>query len=264
MGRGDVYEMSCDRVSVAAGTGSEYTGHCCYARFFAVFSRTVISCTYLNILNIFCYFKFLFCGFSFVNFVFYRLDNTVVTLIGPFHIDLNADKDLVLNYHPFTKSLYESLFPSRVLAEKPKLWRIQFMLEISYGGWTLIRRTVKAVFHCKCKDLQYGTLLNFLNNYCPTVLFLYSILFKTNGFSNYYDSSIRMWVMMYCFRRHHYRKSLLIWLFLVKYWEGNNFSTDIFNLFNNHLNIIDESVVKYVHSVIQRQMVQVRKLWLTL
>ena len=25
-----VYETSCDRVSVAAGTGSEYTGHCCY------------------------------------------------------------------------------------------------------------------------------------------------------------------------------------------------------------------------------------------
>ena len=61
-----------------------------------------------------------------------------------------------------------------------------------------------------------------------------------------------MWVMMYCFRRHHYRKSLLIWLFLVKYWEGNAFCTDIFNVFKNNLNIIDESVVKYVHSVIQR------------
>ena len=77
MGRGDVYETSPDRVSVAAGTGLVYTGHCrCYERFFAVFSRTVISCKFLQILNIFCNFKFLFCGFSFVNFVFYRLDNT--------------------------------------------------------------------------------------------------------------------------------------------------------------------------------------------
>ncbi|CAB3999355.1 Hypothetical predicted protein [Paramuricea clavata] len=57
---------------------------------------------------------------------------------------------------------------------------------------------------------------------------------------------------MYCFRRHHYNKSVLIWLFLVKYWEGNEFCTDIFNLFNNHSNIIDESVVEYVHSVIRR------------
>ena len=46
-----------------------------FSRFF---SRTVISCKYLNILNIFCYFKFLFCGFSFVNFVFYRLDNNAI------------------------------------------------------------------------------------------------------------------------------------------------------------------------------------------
>jgi hypothetical protein len=176
---------------------------------------------------------------------------SLVPLIGPLHIDLNADEDLVLNYHPFIKSLYKSLFPNRILAAKPKPWRIQFILKILYGGWTLIRRGVKAVFH-KCKDLQYGTLINFLDNYCPTVLCSYNILFKTNDFSNYYDSIIRMLVMMHCFRRHHYRKSLLIWLFLVKYWEGNTFCTDIFNVFKNNLNIIDESVVEYVHSVIRR------------
>ena len=67
---------------------------------------------------------------------------SLVPLIGPLHIDLNADEDLVLIYHPFIKSLYESIFPSRALAEKPKPWRIQFILEILYGGWTLIRRTV--------------------------------------------------------------------------------------------------------------------------
>jgi hypothetical protein len=104
---------------------------------------------------------------------------SLVPLIGPLHIDLNADEDLVLNYHPFIKSLYESLFPNRILAAKPKPWRIQFILEILYGGWTLIRRSVKAVFH-KCKDLQYGTLINFLDNYCPTVLCSCNILFKTN------------------------------------------------------------------------------------
>ena len=176
---------------------------------------------------------------------------SLMPLIGPLHIDLNADEDLLLNYHPFIKSLYELLFPNRILAEKPKPWRIQFILEIIYGGWTLIRRSVKAVFQ-KCKDVQYGTLLNFLDNYCLTVLCSYSILFKTNYFYNYYESIIRMWVMMYCFRRHHYRKSLLIWLFLVKYWENNEFCNEIFNLFKNHLNIIDESVVEYVHSVIRR------------
>ena len=58
---------------------------------------------------------------------------SLVPLIGPLHIDLDADKDLVLNYHPFIKSLYESLFPNRIVAAKPKPWRIQFILEIIYG-----------------------------------------------------------------------------------------------------------------------------------
>jgi hypothetical protein len=57
---------------------------------------------------------------------------------------------------------------------------------------------------------------------------------------------------MYSFRRHHYNKVLLIWLSFVKFWESNNLTQDIFNTFANHLNIIDESTVEYVHSVIRR------------
>ena len=58
--------------------------------------------------------------------------------------------------------------------------------------------------------------------------------------------------MMYTLHRHHYRKSLLIWLSFVKFWEGNDFSQGIFNIFKNHLNIVDESVIEYVHSIIRR------------
>ena len=41
---------------------------------------------------------------------------SLMPLIGPLHIDLNADEDLLLNYHPFIKSLYELLFQNRILA----------------------------------------------------------------------------------------------------------------------------------------------------
>ena len=89
----------------------------------------------------------------------------------------------------------------------------------SLGGYSLswklcvedYFKTVKAVFQ-KC---LYVIILNFLDHYYPTVLPSYSILFKTNYFSNYFDSIIRMWVMMYCCRRCHYWKSLLILLFIV-------------------------------------------------
>lgn len=176
---------------------------------------------------------------------------SIIPMIGPLHIDLNSDEDLVLNYIPLLKQIYEAVFPGKVLANQPKPWRIQFLLEIVYGGWTLIRRTVKTIFH-KCKDIQYGTLLNFLDNYCPLILTSYSVLFKTNKFSSYYNSIIHIWIMMYSFRRHHYNKVLLIWLSFIKFWESNEQTHDIYNTFAHHLNIIDESTVEYVHSVIRR------------
>ena len=176
---------------------------------------------------------------------------SIIPMIGPLHIDLNSDEDLVLNFIPLLKQIYEAVFKGKKLAEHPKPWRIQFILEIVYGGWTLIRRMVKTIFK-KCKDIQYGTLLNFLDNYCPLILTSYNILFKTNKFHAYYSSIIRIWVMMYSFRRHHYNKVLLIWLSFIKFWQNNENTQDIYNTFANHLNIIDESTVEYVHSVIRR------------
>jgi hypothetical protein len=176
---------------------------------------------------------------------------SIIPMIGPLHIDLNSDEDLVLNFIPLLKQIYEAVFKGKKLADHPKPWRIQFILDIVYGGWTLIRRTVKTIFR-RCKNIQYGTLLNFLDNYCPLILASYTILFKTNNFKAYFSSIIRIWIMMYSFRRHHYNKVLLIWLSFVKFWESNDFTQDIFNTFANHLNIIDESTVEYVHSVIRR------------
>ena len=63
---------------------------------------------------------------------------SIIPMIGPLHIDLNSDEDLVLNYIPLLKQVYEAVFKGKKLADHPKPWRIQFILEIVYGGWTLI------------------------------------------------------------------------------------------------------------------------------
>ena len=68
---------------------------------------------------------------------------SVVPTLGPLHVDLNADEDIVLAVMPFMKLVYESVFPGRKLADKPKPWRIQFLLELIYGGWMLVRTVVK-------------------------------------------------------------------------------------------------------------------------
>jgi hypothetical protein len=80
-----------------------------------------------------------------------------IPMIGPLHISINSREHVLLSFHPFFKRVYEHLFPHKKLPEKPKPWRISLLLEVVYGGWTLIRDTTKQTFH-HCKNLQYGTL----------------------------------------------------------------------------------------------------------
>jgi hypothetical protein len=58
-------------------------------------------------------------------------------MIGPLHIDLNSDEDLVLNFIPLLKQIYEVVFNGKKLADHPKQWHIQFILDIVYGGGPL-------------------------------------------------------------------------------------------------------------------------------
>ena len=60
--------------------------------------------------------------------------SSVVPTLGPLHVDLNPDEDIVLGYILFMRLVYETVFPGRKLADKPKPWRIQFLLELIYDG----------------------------------------------------------------------------------------------------------------------------------
>ena len=133
---------------------------------------------------------------------------SIVPTIGPLHISLNSREHIVNSFHPFFKSVYQSIFPNSKLADKPKPWRVSLILEIVYGGWSLIQQTVMQKFY-EFKDPQYGTLLNPLNNYIPLLLSIYSISFRLNHFSEYLLAIIRIWIMFACLQRRHYNKALL-------------------------------------------------------
>ncbi len=69
----------------------------------------------------------------------------VIPLIGPLHISLNARECILLIFHENFADLYKFIFGEKAkLATKP--WRISLLLEIIYGGWTLIRDMVLSVF----------------------------------------------------------------------------------------------------------------------
>ena len=59
---------------------------------------------------------------------------SIVPLIDPLHISLNAREDLCKVYCPITKHSYEDLFPGCQRASKPKTWRTSLILEIIYGS----------------------------------------------------------------------------------------------------------------------------------
>ncbi len=136
----------------------------------------------------------------------------VIPLIGPLHISLNARECVLLQFHEVFADLYAFLFGKKAkLAKKPKPWRVSLLLEVIYGGWTLVRDMILSVFY-KCKDIEFLTLVNLLDNYIPLVLSIYSIVFKCNKYELFYQSLIHCWVMFVVFRRRHYNKALLVTL----------------------------------------------------
>ena len=100
----------------------------------------------------------------------------VIPLIGTLHISLNARECVLLLFHELFADLYAFLFGKKAkLAKKPKPWRVSLLLEVIYGGWTLVRDMILSVFY-KCKDIEFLTLVNLLDNYIPLVLSIYSIV----------------------------------------------------------------------------------------
>ena len=173
----------------------------------------------------------------------------VVPLIGPLHISLNSRECVLLNFHNIFSDLYSFLFGAKAkLAKKPKPWRLSLLLEVIYGGWTLVRDAILSAFP-KCKDIEFLTLLNLVDNYVPLVLSIYSVVFKCSNYDLYCQSLFRCWTMMMIFHRRHYDKALLIVLSTFKYWQEN--THPVHDIIQQFLVALDEYPVENFHSVLR-------------
>ena len=170
--------------------------------------------------------------------------------MGPLHISLNSRENIFETFRPFFNQVYSYLFLNSNLAKSPKPWRINLLLETVYGGWTLIRDQVMTKFQ-NSKDIQYGTLLNLLENYIPLVLTIYTITFKRNNFKEYFNAMIRIWVMFLCLKRCHYNKAPLGWLSNTSHWQ--NKYNELYEQFSTWPTIFDEYPVENTHSIIRAQ-----------
>ena len=159
----------------------------------------------------------------------------VILLIDQLYISLNARECVLLQFHEVFADLYAFLFGNKAM-------------EVLYGGWTLVRDMIFSVFY-KCKDIEFLTLVNPLDNYIPLVLSIYSIVFKCNKYELFYESLIHCWVMFVVFRRRHYDKALLVPLSALLHWQEN--IPSMFNTLHQHLLAFDEYPVENFHSLLR-------------
>ena len=173
---------------------------------------------------------------------------SVIPCIGPLHVSLNAQETVFKDFRGFFADVYCKLFPRCQLARSPKPWRISLILELVFGGWLFIRDAVKNKFSV-CKDIEYRTLLNLLDNYLPLVLTIYTVTFKLKNSTEYFHGMIRIWTMFLCLERRHYNKAPLVWLAMVTHWGMHH--PGLYQMLQSNVVLFDEYPVENAHSIIR-------------
>ena len=171
-------------------------------------------------------------------------------IIGPLHISLNSRELVFLQYRPFFLEMYKYIFGDRKpLAQKPKPWRINLLLEIARSAWQEISTTVETKFGL-CKDAEYLALKDLLDNTIPLVLDVYAVFFRSGDFNAYLESCFRVWIVFLKFCRRNYTKAPLMFLSDIFYWELNNHP--ILEIIKAELPKFSDSTVEIFHSFLRR------------
>jgi len=130
----------------------------------------------------------------------------IVPFIGPLHVSLNSRETVFLINYNFFEKMYHAIFGSRkILAKKPKPYRINLLLELAFKGWLLVKESVNNLF-CNCKDPEARMFINLLDNVIPLVLDFYPIIFRSGCWEVYKEAMLRIWTIFYQYRHKNYNK----------------------------------------------------------
>ena len=101
----------------------------------------------------------------------------IMPLIGPLHVSLNSRETVFLINYDFFEKMYHLIFGSRkILAKKPKPYRINLLLKLAFKGWLLVKEPIQNHFN-NCKDSKAYMFIDLLDNIIPLVLDFYPIIF---------------------------------------------------------------------------------------
>jgi hypothetical protein len=175
----------------------------------------------------------------------------IVPFIGPLHISINSRESVFLINYDFFEKMYHSIFGSRkILAKKPKPYRINFLLEIAFKGWLLVKESVQNLFY-NCKDPEACMFIDLLDNIIPLALDFYPIIFRSGCWEAYEEAMLRIWTIFYRYRRKNYNKLPLAFLSDVFYWQ--NINHPIAKTLKTSLHIFNDYYVENFHSSLRHQ-----------
>ena len=145
-----------------------------------------------------------------------------IPILGPLHVSLNFREKAVMLHHSFFQNLFHFVFGAKkTFAKKPKPWKINLILELASEAWKQISKTITQKFGHTCKDIEYRTLIDLLDNIIPATLDIYALLFRSGSFNEYIETIFRLWTFALRWRRKNYNKAPLVFLSDYFYWTSN-------------------------------------------
>ncbi|RHZ89265.1 hypothetical protein Glove_16g74 [Diversispora epigaea] len=171
-------------------------------------------------------------------------------MLGPLHVSLNSREQIMLVHHSFFEKLFHFVFgENKKLAKKPRPWRINLLLELAKCGWIKIKNQIIQKFDKICKDIEYRTTIDLLDNLIPAVLDIYAILFRSDLFEEYVETIFRIWTFALRWKRKNYNKVPLVFLSDFFYWKDHDHP--FYNVLQNHLPGFNDYFVENTHSKIR-------------
>ena len=99
-------------------------------------------------------------------------------ILGPLHLSLNSREQILLIHHSFFENLFHFVFgKKKILAKKPRPWRINLLLELARNERIKIKKEILNKFGQTCKDIEYRTAIDLLDNLVLATLDIYAVLF---------------------------------------------------------------------------------------
>ncbi|CAB4393527.1 unnamed protein product [Rhizophagus irregularis] len=143
-----------------------------------------------------------------------------------------------------------SQIPKEIDSFIPMLGPLHLSLnKLMRNGWVKIKDVIMQKFGLACKDVEYQTTIDLLDNLIPATLDVYAILFRSGSFKEYVETVFRIWTFALRWKRKNYNKAPLVFLSDIFYWQDNHHP--FADAIKNYLPCFNDYYVENTHSRIR-------------